>query len=446
MEPRIIQRADHLVSRKDIDENAKKVLYRLQQKGFIGYLAGGCVRDLLLGRKPKDFDVATNATPQQIRKIFGNCRLIGRRFRLAHIHYGDDVIELATFRANVPTETNLEAKHVTIEEGMVVKDNHWGTPEEDAFRRDFTINALFYDISDFSVIDYVGAMEDLEKRQIISIGDPNVRYIEDPVRMLRAIRFATTLDLTIGHDEYEAIVRHREHLLNAAPPRLFEEFLKFMYSGAAEQAYNQLMETGVMQILFPYWSQWLETQATDAEVNWVREAFAQMDKWKKAGHKVNGPLLYALMFGSYHEAMAQEAINAGVPATHAINETVTEHHNRLREIVNMPRRQMSQLSHITGSQHRFARTNGKAPHRFGERFYFPDALIYFKFAQRVRGGDKDVAAWWNAFLKEHPDYLVRKEPESAPKERTSRSRGGSSRGGRRRRPPKKDKKPPETEA
>ena len=428
MEPRIIARQEHTVSREDIDENAKKVLYRLQSKGFIAYLAGGCVRDLMLGRKPKDFDIATNATPQQIRKNFSNCRLIGRRFRLAHIHYGDDVLEVATFRAEVPEGENHDHKHMTVEDGLVVRDNTWGTPEEDARRRDFTINALFYDISDFTVIDYVEATEDLEKRLIRSIGDPNIRYIEDPVRMLRAVRFASTLDLQIGEEEYAAIIQHHHHLLNAAPPRLYEEFLKFMYSGASESAFDLLMETGLMQILFPEWSQWLETQASEEDKTWVREAFIQMDKWKKAGHQVNGPLLYALMFGSYHEFLAKPAIEAGTPIFHASSHAISAHHDRLREIVSMPRRQMTQMSNITAAQYRFGRTRGKAPVRFAERTFFPDAVIYFKFSSRVKGGDQETIDWWNAFLKENKQFLIRKDPPT--KAKAQRKRGGRSRRGR----------------
>ena len=188
--PTIRERSEHCISRSNIDEDALKVLYRLSTAGYTSYLVGGSVRDLLLGRHPKDFDVGTNARPNEIRKIFRNCFLIGRRFRLAHIIFGKKVIETSTFRRQ-PEET--EATNGLYQ----AEDNTFGTPEEDAKRRDFTVNGLFYDIKTFSVIDYVGGLKDLEKRDLRCIGDPNIRFREDPVRMMRAVKFAARLDFTI---------------------------------------------------------------------------------------------------------------------------------------------------------------------------------------------------------------------------------------------------------
>ena len=200
VEPVIISRAEHTISRRDIDPDALKVLYRLQQSHFDAYLVGGGVRDLLLGRRPKDFDIATNAHPYQIKKLFRNCWIIGRRFRLAHVKFGQKTIEVATFRRNVPDPLPDEADdaHVVVasspevpggddQDGIIRRDNTFGTPEEDAFRRDFTVNALVYDIATYSIIDYVGGLRDLEQRVIRSIGDPMVRFVEDPVRMLLSL-------------------------------------------------------------------------------------------------------------------------------------------------------------------------------------------------------------------------------------------------------------------
>ena len=188
MEPRIIPRTEHGISRKQISPNALRTLYRLHDNGFIAYLVGGCVRDLLMERVPKDFDIATNATPSQIKRLFRNCRLIGRRFRLAHLHFQDEILEVSTFRASVPsvegdiaeTDGNSSPHHLKDEDGMVLRDNVFGTPEEDALRRDFTINALAYNIADFSVIDYSTGLSDLQQRIIRPIGDPDVRFTEDP--------------------------------------------------------------------------------------------------------------------------------------------------------------------------------------------------------------------------------------------------------------------------
>src|SRR5437660_3633583 len=202
--PRIVPRAEHSISRRDIDPDALKVLYRLRQYDHVAYLVGGSVRDLLLGRRPKDFDIGTSAHPYQVKKLFRNCWIIGRRFRLAHVKFGPKVIEVATFRRQVApgeevVQDGVPAPDPSTPEGehLIHRDNTFGTPEEDAFRRDFTINALFYDIATFSIIDYVGGLDDLDARVIRSIGDPEVRFLEDPVRMLRAVVLAARLDFRI---------------------------------------------------------------------------------------------------------------------------------------------------------------------------------------------------------------------------------------------------------
>src|SRR3954464_96140 len=238
VEPRIVPREEHPISRRDIDPDALKVLYRLRQGEHVAYLVGGSVRDLLLGRRPKDFDIGTSAHPYQVKKLFRNCWIIGRRFRLAHVKFGTKVIEVATFRRQLQAgeevvQDGVPAPDPATPEGahLVHHDNTFGTPEEDAFRRDFTINALFYDIATFSLIDYVGGLEDLRAGVVRSIGDPQVRFLEDPVRMLRAVAFSARLDFTIEPAILDAIRTLRHEIARSAPARLLEEYYKILRSG-----------------------------------------------------------------------------------------------------------------------------------------------------------------------------------------------------------------------
>lgn len=242
----IISRNEHPLSRKDMSEHALKVLYRLKKAKYAGYLVGGGVRDLLLGMKPKDFDVATNATPEQVRKLFGNCRLIGRRFRLAHVHFGREIIEVATFRAS----HDQEGGEGVTKDGMITRDNVYGTLEDDAWRRDFTINALYYNIYDFSIVDYTGGLKDIENKTIRMIGDVDERLQEDPVRMLRAVRFAAKLGFGI-EDALSQGIKKNIHLLDGVPvARLFEEVLKLFLHGHAQASYELLKEYNLLKHLF----------------------------------------------------------------------------------------------------------------------------------------------------------------------------------------------------
>jgi poly(A) polymerase len=240
--PRILSRPEHNVSRKNIDPDALKVLYRLKNSGFVAYLVGGGVRDLLLGRQPKDFDIATSAHPQQVRKLFRNCFIVGRRFRLAHVRFGRKVIEVSTFRRAAEPEEG---------DTLIRRDNTFGSPDEDAFRRDFTVNALFYDIANFSVIDWVGGLQDLEARVIRTIGDPALRFREDPVRMLRAVALAARLDFTIDPDTAEAIRFLRGEIVRSSPARLLEELYKILRQGRSERTFELLHAHGLLAYLLP---------------------------------------------------------------------------------------------------------------------------------------------------------------------------------------------------
>jgi len=286
VEPTVVPRSEHTISRRDIDPDALKVLYRLHEHNYVAYLVGGSVRDLLLDRPPKDFDIGTSAHPHQVKKLFRNCWIIGRRFRLAHVKFGTKTIEVATFRRQVeaagitpeaeaaldlPGEAPIEADMLTVDEDignrlepepaprrrrrpedhLIQRDNTYGTPEEDAFRRDFTVNALFYDIGTFSIIDYTGGLQDLDARLIRSIGDPEVRFLEDPVRMLRAVVLAARLEFTIDDASLDAIEQHRHEIRRSAAPRLLEEYYKILRSGHSAEAFRQLSGTGLLREITP---------------------------------------------------------------------------------------------------------------------------------------------------------------------------------------------------
>ncbi len=250
-EPVIVPRAEHPISRRDIDSDALKVLYRLHESGATAYLVGGSVRDLLLSRRPKDFDIGTSAHPYQVKKLFRNCWIIGRRFRLAHVRFGLKTIEVATFRKNIPAGSESEPVAPVTPAAHPDHENTFGTPEEDAFRRDFTVNALFYDIANFSIIDYVGGLQDLKDGLIRSIGDPNERFQEDPVRMLRAIVMASRLSFRLDPPIVDAIATHRGLIGAASPSRLIEEYYKILRSGYAEVTFRALAEHRLLEPVTP---------------------------------------------------------------------------------------------------------------------------------------------------------------------------------------------------
>jgi poly(A) polymerase len=250
--PFVLSRGAHPISRRGISPEAIKVLYRLHRQGFMAYLCGGCVRDLILGIKPRDFDVVTDAHPQQIRHLFRNSRIIGRRFRLVHILFTDEVIEVATFR-RTPEAAPPELEE---REARVWLNNAFGTPEEDAFRRDFTVNGLYYNIADFSVHDYVGGLEDLRARMIRMIGDPERRILEDPVRMLRALSLSARLKFRVQPELFLAILRHKGEIRATSPSRLLEEFLKIIRSGASAPSSPSSRRRGCCPSSSPFWSPW----------------------------------------------------------------------------------------------------------------------------------------------------------------------------------------------
>jgi poly(A) polymerase len=316
VEPTIVPRSAHTISRRDIDPDALKVLYRLHEHNFIAYLVGGSVRDLLLARRPKDFDIGTSAHPHQVKKIFRNCWIIGRRFRLAHVKFGSKTIEVATFRRQVqPSELTPEeeaalatpADVVAPDEALppepdaahtprrratdhlIQRDNTYGTPEEDAFRRDFTVNALFYDIGTFSIIDYVDGLRDLDARVIRCIGDPEIRFREDPVRMLRAVVLAARLEFAIDEPILEAIAVLRHEIRKSAPARLIEEYYKILRSGHAQQAFRQLAATRLLKEISP-------ELAIESEGLW--QSIAALDRYRAKFGAAPDSLTNAILAGT----------------------------------------------------------------------------------------------------------------------------------------------------
>ena len=438
LKPLIISRADHNISRRSLSPNAVKVLYRLKDNGFTAYLVGGGVRDLLLGREPKDFDIVTDATPLQIKKMFRNCRLIGRRFRLAHLHFQDEIIEVATFRSarldDVPAEepaamdeseghtlTGRSPLLLKSEDGMVLRDNIFGTPAEDAVRRDFTVNALAYNISDFSLIDYVGGLDDLQRGVIRTIGDSGIRFVEDPVRMIRAVRFAAMLGFRVEETTWQTILELSPTVTKASPPRLYEEVLKLFLLGAGERTYQLLRQSGIFSALFPHFNDWLEKESDGFPHTWVGKALDHLDNAIQNGEKVQPPLLFALMFSQYLQEKAESFRKAGLPAHPAVNAAVAEFMGEVAPTVQFPNRVAILIRDILTSQHRLRKIPGRHPETFATRHGFAEALSYLRFASAITGEDKKVLAWWEKFQLE-PQSDIQPDGEPLQKRRRRRKR------------------------
>jgi len=397
MEPNIIARPDHIVSRRQISSAANKVLYGLKDAGYTAYLAGGGVRDLLLKRNPKDFDVATNATPEEVKKVFRNSRLIGRRFRLAHVYFHGEIIEVATFRAPAPKEDEKPKDNTfRAENGLVLRDNVFGSAEEDALRRDFTVNALFYNIADFSIIDYANGMEDLENKILRVIGDPETRFTEDPVRILRAIRFAAALDFTIEESARDAIRSQAALLEGCSSSRLYEEIQKLLSCGKAKRVFELCCELNVFEHLFPEIGAWLNAPDGDSKTHWLEKTFTQIDRWNAAGFRVAPALIFALLFGEYHEWVADQ-ISEKEKLSHAeaLQEATHRHIRQLRDRIQIPKAVTAHIAEIMAGQPRFLTTTSKNAKRMLRHRSFLEAFLYFKFAARTAHRHEEELTWWN---------------------------------------------------
>ena len=474
IKPTIIPRKEHSVSRKWISPNAVRVLYKLKEHGYYAYLVGGGVRDLLLGREPKDFDIATDATPNEVKKVFRNCRLIGRRFRLAHIHFHNDIVEVATFRSmvsdepevieaapaidpamdfaepevpaqeeRVPPVTELVSaapearpkppRMLKTEGGMILRDNVFGTPEEDALRRDFTVNALFYSIADYSVIDYVGGMQDLRSGLIRIIGDPRVRFTEDPVRMVRAVRFAALLGFEIEAETYQAMLDLKDQVALASPARMYEEVLKLFLLGEGEKTYQLLRKTGLFGVIFPQLDRWVDTEKDGFPHIWIGKALEWVDACVQAGRTVPPHILFGLMFGQYIEEKADQHRSSGVNPLDAVTRAVSEILADQVQRVQIPKKISLTMRDMYWNQQRFEKREGRYPRFFLRRPGFADAFEYLRFTSETTGEKKEIRAWWKEFIKSHPlapgeEKEIQKlvEKKALPKRRRRR-RGGRGR-------------------
>ena len=389
--PRIILRSEHIISRANISEQALKVLYRLKNAGFQAYLVGGGVRDLLLGREPKDFDVATDASPEQVRGVFRNCRLIGRRFRLAHVHFGREIIEVATFRSQ--HEAAGEHGQQT-EAGLLVRDNVFGTIEEDALRRDFSVNALYYNIDDFSVIDYADGIADLETGVLRLLGDPEERYREDPVRMLRAARFAAKLGFILD-GATERPIRGLAPLLNSVPPaRLFDEILKLFLGGTAVAAFEKLRHLGLFAELFPATEASLAREEQAFPLTLVLKGLENTDLRVAEDKPVTPAFLFAVLLWEPVRQRAEALQAAGLAAYPALQQAAGEVVEQQCARVALPRRFSAPMREIWALQTRFAFTKGKRPLRTASHPRFRAAYDFLLL--RVSAGEADaaVADWW----------------------------------------------------
>jgi poly(A) polymerase len=357
-------RHDVVLEDERIDADASKVVRRLERSGFQAYLVGGCVRDLLLGGKPKDFDVATNARPEDVRALFRNCRIIGRRFRLAHILFGGGkVIEVATFRRNPAMETPDEEQGEVFDDLLIRSDNVFGEAHEDALRRDFTMNALFYDLDRRQVLDWCGGMHDVRRRTIHTIGEPMVRFREDPIRILRAVKFAARLDLGIAPDVYDAMVATRDDLAKAARPRLFEEILRLLRGGAAHRSMWLLWEMGAMSVVLPELAAFLDDEeATNGgAARFFRKMSAVDALTRSRGRPLDDVVLWALLLKEpLDEACAGERDKARAAAEFL--DPVIERVAVPRRIADGVRRIAAILPRLAaGRAGRFGRTDLMAP-------------------------------------------------------------------------------------
>ena len=484
IEPVIVPRAEHPISRRDIDSDALKVLYRLQESGYTAYLVGGSVRDLLLSRRPKDFDIGTSAHPYQVKKLFRNCWIIGRRFRLAHVRFGMKAIEVATFRKNIPAGSEAEpaealpSPHATDAADLLIKhDNTFGTPEEDAFRRDFTINALFYDIANFSIIDYVGGLKDLKDGLLRCIGDPNDRFQEDPVRMLRAIVMASRLGFRIDEPVVKAIAKHRQLMATASPARLIEEYYKILRSGAAEVTFRALVEHRLLEPVTP------EIQRGAKNVA-LWESLAALDAYRRKFDSAPATLRNPILLGSMliplglmpkkshskfdddlddedargnsdedESDLSAEARSAKVEdAPLRLDQAAKAHKSRFKrppkepilKIGSLPiaRGDTERLRQILSLQGRIAdlEMSPKAKRSLMHRGPFEDSLTWFE----IHGNAPTVLEHWKGFIEAlGPEALRAPAPEPGAPPADGRAPGaGRRRRGRRRRGGRGFNKPP----
>ena len=423
-DPLIIPRSEHGISRKNIDEPALKVLYRLHKAGYQACLVGGAVRDLLLDRHPKDFDVATDATPEEVSKLFRNCRLIGRRFRLAHIHFGRHVIEVATFRA---PHGELHEEHHD-ESGRILRDNVYGEIHDDVWRRDFTANALYYNIADFSIIDYVGGVEDIANRRLRLIGDQETRYREDPVRMLRAIRFASKLGFSIDESCKNAILELGPLLEEIPAARLFEEVLKLFHSAHAEESFDTLQQYDLLKYLFPDAVTALRDEAT---AEFVRLAMQSTDDRVRLDKPVTPAFLFAALLWAPVKKQTEVNVEAGMPHAVALQKAATKTIGNQVKYVSIPKRFTTVMRDIWSLQSRFRFHSGRRAHSVLHHPKFRAAYDFLCLRANAGETGMDDCRWWTEIQEKSPEeqkQIISAQNRGPRKRRKKprRDRGGQS--------------------
>ena len=401
---RRLSRDQHAISRKDISPNALKVLYRLKDAGFDAYLVGGCIRDLLLGLKPKDFDVVTNAHPEQVKQVFRNCRLIGRRFRLAHVVFGREIIEVATFRghhsgADDEESTAPKLKTASLSDhGQILRDNVYGTIEEDAERRDFTINALYYSVNDFAVYDFANGIDAIAQRKIELIGDPQTRYREDPVRILRAIRFATKLNMQIAPDTAAPISQLAVMLKNIPPARLFDELVKLLLAGKAFDNFMLMRDTKVLRQLLPQLDKLLKQEPEGKAFQLATRALQDTDARVDADKPVTPAFIFAALLWYPVELRSQTLVIDGLSELDAMNIAMTEVLDDVQRTIAIPKRFSLTMRDIWALQSRLTKRAGRRAFKLLEQPKFRGAFDFLQLRAKAEGGSlQELALWWERF-------------------------------------------------
>jgi len=402
-----IPASEHGINPREIDKKARSILTALSKAGYEAYLVGGGVRDLMLGYQPKDFDIATNATPEQVKRVLPSTRIIGRRFRLAHVHFGREYFEVATFRA----PHDKTGRGQTGEHGRIIHDNVYGTVVEDAFRRDFSINAFFYELETGDVLDFVGGMDDLKKKQLRMIGDPVVRYREDPVRMLRAIRFAAKLDLEIKPASKKPIYHCASLLDNIAPARLFDETLKIFHSGKAIKTLELLREYKLLEYLFPAAERGLQEDAQQKDGNGsfhklVYAALKNTDKRIRKGLPVTPSFLFAVMLWKRVREEAEEYQQQGNPALQSVHLAASDAFSEQVKCLSVPRRFSNMTREIWTLQGLFKFKNQRRVLSFLENRRFRAAFDFM--CLRAESGETsfDDCKWWTLIQEVEMDEKI----------------------------------------
>ena len=423
--PDIISRDDHCISRKQISKNALTVIYDLRRAGYEAYLVGGGVRDLLLNRSPKDFDIATNATPEQVQQTFRRARIVGRRFRIAHVRFGREIIEVTTFRGNHDQVENTQRKNnksQTNDQGMLVRDNVYGNLHDDAMRRDFTINALYYSIDGFTVLDYTGGIADLKKRQIRIIGDASQRYAEDPVRMLRAVRFQAKFDFKL-ETKTAAPIQSLAHLLSqVAPPRLFDEIIKLLLTGKGQKTFKLLVEYQLFDTLFPTTAPFLKSGnlADNFDYQLIGNALENTDRRVQQGKPVTPAFLYAALLWPVVREEAENIMADGTPRLRALQ--LAGHYAVDAQLITIaiPKRFSIPMREIWTLQQRLESTHGKRAIGVLQHPRFRAAYDFLLLREQTGESVNNRGAFWTDLQIEHP--VNREDIRQAEKKRPRRRR------------------------